>query len=84
MHLFRDELVRDLSRITAQKVLITLKAILKDARRRGTLASDPAEGVSIKADKRAAAKLQIGVDIPHGRKLPGSLPLRRDARDRSL
>ena len=64
VHLFRDELVRDLSRITAQKVLITLKAILKDARRRGTLASDPAEGVSIKADKRAAAKLQIGVDIP--------------------
>jgi len=64
VHLFRDELVRDLSRITAQKVLITLKAVLKDARRRGTLAGNPAEGVSIKADKRAAAKLQIGVDIP--------------------
>jgi integrase len=64
VHLFRDELVRDLSRITAQKVLITLKAILKDARRRGNLAGNPAEGVSIKADKRAAAKLQIGVDIP--------------------
>jgi type III secretion system FlhB-like substrate exporter len=33
VHAFRDELVRDLSRTTAGKVLVALKSILKDARR---------------------------------------------------
>jgi len=65
VHAFRDELVRDLSRITAGKVLIAFKAILKDARRRGTIASNPAEGVkTISTTERAASKLQVGVDIP--------------------
>jgi integrase len=64
VYALRDELVRDLSRITAGKVLISFKAILKDARRRGNLASNPGEGVTVSSDKRAAAKLQIGVDVP--------------------
>jgi integrase len=65
VHAFRDELVRDLSRITAGKVLISFKAILKDARRRGNLASNPGEGVTVSIDKRAlGSKLEIGVDVP--------------------
>ena len=61
---FRDELVRDLSRSLARKVLVSLKSILKDARRRGNVASDPAEGVAVGIDKRGKRKLKIGVDIP--------------------
>ena len=61
---FRDDLVRDLSRPLARKVLISLKSILKDARRRGNIASNPAEGVSVGVDKRGKRKLKVGVDIP--------------------
>jgi integrase len=65
VHAFRDELVRDLPRITAGKVLIAFKAILKDARRRGTIASNPADGVkAISTADRATSKLKVGVDIP--------------------
>jgi integrase len=61
----RDELVRDLSRSMARKVLQSLKAILKDAQRRGNVAQNAASGVTIRKDKRAENhKPQIGVDIP--------------------
>jgi integrase len=61
----RDELVRDLSRPMARKVLQSLKAILKDAHRRGSIAQNAAAGVTVKKDKRAENyKPQIGVDIP--------------------
>jgi integrase len=61
---FRDELLRDLSRILAKKVLTSLKSILKDARRRGNVAQNVATDVSIKMDKRGGGRLKVGVDIP--------------------
>jgi len=61
---FRDALLRDLSRALARKVLVSFRSIIKDARRRGTIAHNVAEGVSIAADKRAARKLEVGRDIP--------------------
>jgi hypothetical protein len=41
---FRDELVRDLSRVMAKKVLVSLKSLLKDAQRRGNVAQNVAQG----------------------------------------
>jgi len=61
---FRDELLRDLSRAMAKKVLVSFKSILKDACRRGNVAQNAGGGVSITADKRAAGRLEIGADIP--------------------
>jgi integrase len=62
---FRDALLATgLSRATARKILVSFKSVLKDARRRGTLASNPAEGVSITVDGRAKRKLEVGRDIP--------------------
>jgi len=61
---FRDNLLQDLSRPPARKVLVSLKSIIKDARRRGNIASNPAEGVTIGVDKRGKRKLPVGVDIP--------------------
>jgi integrase len=62
---FRDSLLKSpISRRTANKILISLKALLKDARRRGHLSSNPAEAISIKMDGRAVRKLEIGRDIP--------------------
>jgi integrase len=61
---FRDELLADFSRPTAKKILVSFKSILKDARRRGNVASNAADGVSIKADTRATKRLEVGVDIP--------------------
>jgi integrase len=61
----RDDLMRDLGRAMARKVLTSLKAIIKDAHRRGNVAQNVAAGVVIKKDKRAENhKPQIGVDIP--------------------
>jgi integrase len=61
---FRDGLLANLSRAQAKKVLTSLKAILKDAKRRGNVAQNVAQDVSISADKRGKAKLRVGVDIP--------------------
>jgi integrase len=61
---FRDALLRDLSRPLARKVLASFRSIIKDARRRGTIAHNVAEGVTIAADKRAKRQLEAGVDIP--------------------
>ena len=36
VHQFRDDLLRDLSRALAKKVLVSLKAVIKDAQRRGS------------------------------------------------
>jgi integrase len=66
----RDELVRDLSRPMARKVLQSIKAILKDAHRRGDVAQNVAAGVTVRKDRRAENhKPQVGVDIP----LPGEV-----------
>jgi integrase len=62
---FRDELLAsEISRNTAKKILVSLKSIITDARRRGHLNSNPADGVTIKIDPRTKKKLEIGVDIP--------------------
>src|SRR5258708_212678 len=61
---FRDELLRDLSRVMAKKVMVSLKSILKDAKRRGNVAQNVATDVSIAPDKRGRRKLEIGTDIP--------------------
>ena len=61
---FRDDLLSGLSRALAKKVLVSLKAILNDAQRRGDVAQNVALGVSIKIASRDKRKLTIGVDIP--------------------
>jgi integrase len=61
---FRDELLTDLSRPLAKKVLTSLKSLLKDARRRGNVSQNVALDVNIGADKRSKKKLKVGVDIP--------------------
>jgi hypothetical protein len=49
---FRDELVADLSRALASKVMVSLRAILKDAERRGNVAQNVDTGVSVKRSTR--------------------------------
>jgi integrase len=61
---FRDELLRDLSRAMAKKVMVSFKSIIKDARRRGNVAQNVASDISIAADKRGKRKLEVGTDIP--------------------
>jgi integrase len=60
----RDELLRDLSRPLARKVVISVKAILKDAQRRGNVAQNVALPVSVRMSARDRRKLVVGVDIP--------------------
>jgi integrase len=64
MNAFRDELLEQLSRPMARKVLKSVKSILKDAHNRGNVSQNVAIGVSIDPDKRGKRKLKIGVDIP--------------------
>jgi integrase len=64
VHAFRDTLLSELSRPMARKVLASFRSIIKDARRRGTIAHNVAEGVTIAADKRSKRRLEVGLDIP--------------------
>jgi integrase len=61
---FRDELLANMSRPLARKVLTSLKSILSDAQKRGNVAQNVALPVSIGPDKRGKGKLKVGVDIP--------------------
>jgi integrase len=63
---FRDDLLASMSRAMAKKVLTSLKSLLKDAKRRGNVAQNAAQDVSIKRDKRdkLERKLKVGVHIP--------------------
>jgi integrase len=61
---FRDDLVRDMSRPMARKVLGSLKSLLKDAKRRGNVAQNVAADTTVKAMTRSRRKLQAGVDFP--------------------
>jgi integrase len=61
---FRDDLLANMSRAMAQKVLISLKSLLNDAQRRGNVAQNVASAVSIKTNKRDKVKLKVGIDIP--------------------
>jgi integrase len=60
----RDDLLADVTRTTAKKVLTSLKSLLKDAQRRGNVAQNVARDISIGIDKRDRRKLRVGVDIP--------------------
>ena len=61
---FRDDLLDNLSRAMAKKVIGSLKAILSEAQRRGLVAQNVASTVQIKLRGRDDAKLVVGVDIP--------------------
>ena len=61
---FRDDLLANISRAMAKKVLTSFKAILRDAKRRGNVAQNVALDVKIGTDKRGRKKLKVGVDIP--------------------
>lgn len=61
---FRDDLLADLSRPLARKVLVSLKSLLREAQRRGDVAQNVALSVGIKMDKRTKRKLKAGIDIP--------------------
>ena len=61
---FRDDLLKDISRPTARKVLAALKALLKDAKRRGNVAQNVASDVSIKISQRDRLNLEVGKSIP--------------------
>jgi integrase len=64
VNVFRDDLLKHLSRALARKVLTSFKSLLKDAKRRGNVAQNVASDVSISVDKRGKKKLKIGIDIP--------------------
>jgi integrase len=61
---FRDNLLTELSRPLAKKVLVSFKSILREAHRTGNVAQNVAQGVTIGIDKRFKRKLKVGVDIP--------------------
>ena len=61
---FRDDLLTHLSRPLARKVLTSLKSILSNAQKAGTVAQNVALAVSVGPDKRGKGKLKVGVDIP--------------------
>jgi integrase len=64
IHKFRDELVAIMSRATTKKVLVSLRSLLRDARRRGNVVQNVATDVKIAAGKRSKRKLKVGEDIP--------------------
>jgi integrase len=61
---FRDDLLKELSRAQAKKILTSFKMLLGDAMRRGNVAQNVALSVKVAADKRGKLKLKAGVDIP--------------------
>jgi integrase len=60
---FRDDLLTDLSRPMAKKVLGSLKALLRDAKRRGNVAQNVALDVKIMSASRDEDKVEAGVDF---------------------
>jgi hypothetical protein len=48
----------------AKKVLSSLKGIIKEAQRKGKIAKNPAEPVTIKVLKRGTRKIRAGRDFP--------------------
>ena len=67
VELFRDDLLKSLSRPMAKKVLGSLKALLKDAKRRGNVAQNVARDTTISSDRRSKRKLRAGVGTPRSR-----------------
>jgi len=61
---FRDDLLANLSRVQAKKILVSLKSILRDAVRRGNVAQNVATAVKIASNERDKKRIKVGVDIP--------------------
>jgi integrase len=61
---FRDDLIGQVSRPMARKVVGSLKAILAEAQRRALVAQNAATTVKIKAKGRDDAKVRVGAEIP--------------------
>lgn len=61
---FKDQLVGNLSRAMAAKVLTSVKSIISEAQRRGLVAHNVAEPVRIRANGRENGKPIVGQDIP--------------------
>jgi integrase len=61
---FRDFLVDHNSRETARKILTSFKSILNEAKRKGLVARNIAEDVTIEEDQRRKLKLAVGRDFP--------------------
>jgi integrase len=59
-----DDPEQKLSRAMAKKVLASLKGIIKEAQRKGRIAKNPAQPVSIKVPKRGTRKIRAGRDFP--------------------
>jgi integrase len=70
---FRDELEGVLSRALARKVLESLKAIISEALRRGSVARNAALPTKVTAKKREKKPLEVGVDIPSKNEIKGIL-----------
>jgi len=70
---FRDDLLRNVSRALARKVLASLKGILKHAQSAGLVAQNVAMPVKIDANKREKPKLKVGRDIPSKREMQAML-----------
>ena len=60
----RDDLLKAHSRAMAQKVLKHFRGVVKDARRRGLIATNPAGETRINASGRHKRRLEMGIDIP--------------------
>jgi integrase len=60
----KDELLAELSRAMAKKVMTSLKSILREAQRLGNVNQNVALGISVAANKRGKHKLKVGIDIP--------------------
>ena len=60
----KDKLLATASRPMSRKVLVSLKSILRDSRRRGLVAVNAADPVRVDAKKRERAKLLVGRDLP--------------------
>jgi integrase len=76
---FRDDLLLNLSRPLARKVLTSLKSMLKVAKH-GHVAAD----VSIGRDKRSERKLEVGRDIPTPGEVKRLIDAAKDNKRRTL
>jgi integrase len=84
INFFRDELIESMSRAMAKKVLGSLKAILKDAKRRGNVAQNVAADVSITTHGRTKPKLEVGRDIPTRAEIQRIIDVAGKGRGRAL
>ena len=81
---FRDDLLANMSRAMAKKVLTSFKALLKDARRRGNVAQNVAADVKISSTGRTKQRLEVGKDIPTRDEIKRLLDAAPEGRTRTL